>query len=86
MDAANVDAVIGICSARHSSTFIRERDDLIELKKNADKPVVLCSYTLPREGSVEIVNRCGCRSTPICGTAPARSVRWRIAAHFANGS
>ena len=59
MDAANVDAVIGICSARHSSTFIRERDDLIELKKNADKPVVLCSYTLPREGSVEIVNRCG---------------------------
>jgi len=59
MDAANVDAVIGICSARHSTTFIRERDDLIELKKNADKPVVLCSYTLPREGSVEIVNRCG---------------------------
>ncbi|PPR61734.1 MAG: hypothetical protein CFH10_01055, partial [Alphaproteobacteria bacterium MarineAlpha4_Bin2] len=59
MDAANVDAVIGICSARHSSTFIREREDLIELKQNADKPVVLCSYTLPREGSVEIVNRCG---------------------------
>lgn len=59
MDAVNVDAVIGICSARHSSTFIRERDDLIELKQNADKPVVLCSYTLPREGSVEIVNRCG---------------------------
>lgn len=59
MDAENVDAVIGICSARHSSTFIREREDLIELKKNADKPVVLCSYTLPREGSVEVVNRCG---------------------------
>ena len=59
MDADNVDAVIGICSARHNSTFIRERDDLTELKKNADKPVVLCSYTLPREGSVEIVNRCG---------------------------
>ena len=59
MDAENVDAVIGICSARHSTTFIRERDDLIELKKNANKPVVLCSYTLPREGSVEIVNRCG---------------------------
>ena len=59
MNADNVDAVIGICSARHSSTFIRERDDLTELKRNADKPVVLCSYTLPREGSVEIVNRCG---------------------------
>jgi acyl-CoA synthetase (NDP forming) len=59
MDAKNVDAVIGICSARHNSTFIRERDDLTALKANADKPVVLCSYTLPREGSTEIVNRCG---------------------------
>ena len=59
MDAANVDAVIGICSARHSVTFIRKREDLIELKKNADKPVILCSYKLPREGSIEIVNRCG---------------------------
>lgn len=59
MDSPSVDAVIGICSARHSSTFIRERDDLTELKKTADKPVVLCSYTLPQEGSVEIVNRCG---------------------------
>ena len=59
MDAANVNAVIGICSARHSVTFIRKREDLIELKKNTDKPVILCSYKLPREGSIEIVNRCG---------------------------
>ena len=44
MDAANVNAVIGICSARHSVTFIRKREDLIELKKNTDKPVILCSY------------------------------------------
>jgi len=59
MDSPEVDAIIGICSARHSSTFIRERNDLLKLKEDANKPVVLCSYTLPREGSVEVINRCG---------------------------
>ena len=57
--AGNVDAVVAICSARNTATFERDQENLARVAAEAEKPIVFCSYTMPRPRTTEIMSRAG---------------------------
>jgi acyl-CoA synthetase (NDP forming) len=54
-----VDSVVVVTSARNPAGFVHEKETFYRVAKESDKPIVFCSYTLPRGASVEFVNKAG---------------------------
>jgi acyl-CoA synthetase (NDP forming) len=54
-----IDAVVCVMSARSAHTLEQEVDKLAELKAASTKPIMMWSYTLPAQRSVEIVTGAG---------------------------
>ena len=51
-----VDSVVVVISARRSAFLEGDREKLKALKETSEKPVLLWTYTLPAERSIEIIN------------------------------
>ncbi|MGA7974861.1 MAG: CoA-binding protein, partial [Pseudolabrys sp.] len=54
-----VDSVVVVISARRSAFLEGDRAKLKALKETSQKPVLLWTYTLPAERSIEIINEAG---------------------------
>ena len=54
-----VDSVIIVTSARHPHVFSGEGDNLSRVAKEASKPIVMCTYTLPHKDSTQMINQAG---------------------------
>ena len=54
-----VDSVIIVTSARHARIFSGEGDNLARVAREATKPIVMCTYTLPGEESTRMINEAG---------------------------
>ncbi len=54
-----LDGIITVASCRHPGVLQREREDLIELAKEVDKPILFCSYTQPHQDSTAILSQAG---------------------------
>ena len=54
-----LDGIITVASCRNPAVLQRERDDLVELAKEADKPILFCSYTRPHAESTAILSQAG---------------------------
>ena len=54
-----VDSVIVITSARNAAGYDRERDNLVRVARESDKPILFCTYTLPRAPSPALLNAAG---------------------------
>ncbi len=54
-----IDAVVVVVTARRSAFLEGDLPKLIELKRTGTKPVVMWTYTLPSERSIEILNEAG---------------------------
>lgn len=54
-----VDTVVVITSARNAAGYERERDNLVRVAQASDKPILFCTYTLPRAPSPALLNQAG---------------------------
>ena len=54
-----LDGVITVASARNPAILQRERQDMIELAREADKPILFCSYTQPHGDALEVLAQAG---------------------------
>lgn len=54
-----VDSVIVVTSARNAAGYDRERENLLRVAKESGKPILFCTYTLPRAPSPALLNEVG---------------------------
>ena len=54
-----VDGVIVVTSARNATTYQREGESLPQVARESEKPIMFCTYTLPRGPAAEILNAAG---------------------------
>ena len=54
-----LDAIITVASCRNPAVLRREQEDLIELAKDVDKPILFCSYTQPHQDATAILSQAG---------------------------
>ena len=54
-----VDAVVIVTTARNVAPYERERETLVRVAAETEKPIVLCSYTLPNPASVALLAEAG---------------------------
>ncbi|MDP6689274.1 MAG: acetate--CoA ligase family protein, partial [Alphaproteobacteria bacterium] len=54
-----LDGIISVASCRNPTILERERETMVELTRDIDKPMLFCSYTQPHEVSAEILGRAG---------------------------
>lgn len=59
MSSPVIDAVVCVMSARSAQHLEHEAEKLAELKAKSEKPIMMWSYTLPAQRSVEIVTGAG---------------------------
>jgi len=57
--SGEVDGVIAVTSARNPIGWQRERDQLMRVGRETEKPILLWAYTLPHPGVQELVSRAG---------------------------
>lgn len=74
-----IDGVIVVVTARRSAFLENDLPKLKELKRTTTKPILLWTYTLPSERSVEIVNEAG---YPLFTGAPGCARAMRILADY----
>lgn len=72
--SANIDTVISVISARSGNVFRDEREQLFRVARETEKPIMMCSYTLPGEEATHLINEAG---FPLFTNMPncARTVR-----------
>jgi acetate---CoA ligase (ADP-forming) len=58
-ESPNVDGVILVVTGRHPRFLLEDRDHLIPLGRDAKKPVLLWSYTLPAAVCVDLLSEAG---------------------------
>ena len=54
-----LDGIITVASCRNPAVLQREQEDLIQLAKDVDKPILFCSYTQPHPDSTAILSQAG---------------------------
>ena len=58
-ESSEVDAVLAVTSARHPAGWEREREALLRVGRETEKPILLWAYTLPHPAVRELVSRAG---------------------------
>jgi len=54
-----VDSIVVITSARNAAGYERERENLARVANESDKPILFCTYTLPRAPSPALLSELG---------------------------
>ena len=57
--STNIDTVISVISARSAKVFLDEREHLFRVAEETQKPIMMCSYTLPGEEATQLINNAG---------------------------
>ncbi|MGH8673208.1 MAG: acetate--CoA ligase family protein, partial [Burkholderiales bacterium] len=87
--SARVDAVIVVVSARSTEVYERERESLLRVGRETQKPIVLWSYTLPGAGPAKILSEAGfplIASMHNCARAVAAMAEYRALHERRSGS